>query len=219
MKIKYLAHSAFLLTSSKGLRLITDPYESGSYGGAMGYKKIDEPADAITISHNHADHNYISREHDRARVFREAGSFTFKGVPVRGVQLFHDAAHGSERGSIIAFTEVIDGLACCHLGDLGHTLSPAEIKSIGSVDIMMVPVGGTFTIDAGEAWQVVKSLSPKICIPMHYKTKSVGFSLGPLDDFINGKTGVISLKTSEVEITKAGLPQDTEVWVLKPSKL
>jgi len=219
MKIKYFAHSSFLLTSVKGTRLLTDPYESGSYGGAVGYKKIDEPTDAITISHNHADHNYISREHDKARIFREAGSFVFKGISVRGVSLYHDASRGSERGGSIAFIYTIDGMSFCHLGDLGHVLNKSEAAEIGPVDVLMIPVGGTFTVDAGEAGKVIESLSPKVCIPMHYKTKSVGFNLGPLEDFTSGRSNVKILNSSEAEITKVSLPQIPELWLLKPSKL
>lgn len=207
------------MTSAKGTRLLTDPYESGSYGGAVGYKKIDEPTDAITISHNHADHNYISREHDKARIFRETGTFVFKGITVKGIGLYHDASHGSERGSVIAFIYTIDGMSFCHLGDLGHLLSKSEASEIGQVDVLMAPVGGTFTVDAEEAGKVMDSLSPRICLPMHYKTKSVGFSLGPLEDFTSGRNNVKILNSSEAEITKALLPQSTEIWVLKPSKL
>jgi L-ascorbate metabolism protein UlaG (beta-lactamase superfamily) len=219
MKIKYFAHSSFQLSSAKGTRLLTDPYESGSYGGAMGYKKIDEPADVITISHNHADHNYISREHDKARVFREAGAFVFKGISVKGVSLYHDSSRGSERGACIAFIYTVDGMTLCHLGDLGHVLSKSEASQIGPVDVLMIPVGGTFTVDAGEAGKVIESLSPKICLPMHYKTKSVGFNLGPLEDFTAGRSNIKIINSSEVEVTKTLLPKSTEVWVLKPSKL
>lgn len=219
MKIKYFAHSSFLLTSAKGIRFLTDPYESGSYGGAMGYKKIDEPVDAITISHNHADHNYISREHDKARIFREAGNFAFKSIAVKGISLFHDGNRGSERGSNIAFVCSMDGMNFCHLGDLGHSLGKGELEEIGPVDVLMLPVGGTFTIDADEASQVLQSISPRICIPMHYKTKGVGFNLASLDDFISGKANVKNLSVSEVEITKASLPRTIEIWVLRPSKL
>jgi len=207
------------LTSSKGIRFLTDPYESGSYGGAMGYKKIDQPTDAITISHNHADHNYISREHDKARIFREAGTFAFKGITVRGVGLYHDSSHGSERGSNIAFVYSIDGMSVCHLGDLGHELAKNEAADIGSVDVLMIPVGGTFTVGAEEAGRVLDLLSPRICLPMHYKTKSVGFNLGPLEDFTSGRNNVKKTDGSEVDISKTSLPQNTEIWVLKPAKL
>ncbi len=219
MKIRYLAHSAFLLTSDKGIRLLTDPYESGSYGGSLNYRKIDEPADAITISHNHADHNYISREHDRARVFREPGRFSFKGLAVRGTGLYHDTSRGSERGGNVVFTCLMDGITLCHLGDLGHVPDAREAKEIGPVDVLMIPVGGTFTVNAEEAWMVAEKLSPKICLPMHYKTKGVAFNLAPLESFTSGREGVRVLGGSEAEITKSVLPVQTEVWVLKPAKL
>jgi L-ascorbate metabolism protein UlaG (beta-lactamase superfamily) len=219
MKIKYFAHSSFLMTTVKGTRILTDPYESGSYGGAMGYRKIDEPTDVITISHNHSDHNYISREHDKARIFRETGSFVFKGIAIRGVGLFHDSSHGSERGSNIAYVYSIDGVNFCHLGDLGHIPNSSEISEIGPVDVLMMPVGGTFTVNAEEAGKVMSLLGPKICLPMHYKTKSVGFNLGPLEDFTSGRSNVKKLNDSEAEIAKAALPQNAEIWVLKPLKL
>lgn len=219
MKIKYLAHSAFLLSSAKGIRILTDPYESGSYGGALGYKKIDEETDIISISHNHADHNYISREHDKAKVIREPGTFTIKGITLRGISLYHDSNQGSERGSNIAYILTIDGINYCHLGDLGHTLNREELSEIGSVDVLMIPVGGTFTINSKEAWQVVESISPRVCMPMHYKTKSVGFNLELLNNFISDRNNVRVLAGSEIELSKTSIPEKTEIWVLKPSKI
>jgi L-ascorbate metabolism protein UlaG (beta-lactamase superfamily) len=152
-------------------------------------------------------------------VFREPGRFSFKGITVRGTGLYHDPSRGSERGGNVAFTYLMDGITLCHLGDLGHVLDSREAKEIGPVDVLMIPVGGTFTVNAEEAWMVVKMLSPKICLPMHYKTKGVAFNLDPLEGFTSGREGTKVLGVSETEIGRAGLPGQTEVWILKPSKL
>lgn len=218
MQLKFLAHSSFLITSDKGTTLLTDPYEAGGFDGQMGYQPIDEKTDVITISHHHADHNYIADHHRQATVFDRAGKFHFDDVALCGVEAFHDQRFGLDRGKVIIFTMEIDGITFCHLGDLGHALDAPLLKIIGKVDVLCIPVGGIYTLDADAATTVWKSLAPKICIPMHYKTEKLGFTLAPVTDFTQNKSDVKNIPAASLTLQKNDLPKTTEIFVLKHAK-
>jgi L-ascorbate metabolism protein UlaG (beta-lactamase superfamily) len=215
MKIKWFGHASFLITANDGTRIITDPYKADSFNGAIGYKPIQESADIITISHEHEDHNYAIQIGGKPQVVRDIGTKTIKNIKIEGLTTCHDECGGRERGLNTIFVMTVDGLRICHLGDLGHVLTAEETKQIGKVDILFIPVGGVFTIDAKVATDVVKILNPKLIIPMHYKTADCGFPIAPVDDFLQEKTIVKRIEFSEVEIDQTTLPKQMEVWVLK----
>jgi len=214
MKVKWLGHSCFLISSSAGVRIVTDPYESGGFNRGLGYKPVREAADIILISHEHSDHNYVKDIPGDPEVIRKTGRQEVKGIEINGVLTCHDKTDGRQRGLNTVFCLDVDGVRVCHLGDLGHELSAKEIKEIGRVDVLLIPVGGYFTIGAAEATRVAAALKPRIVIPMHYKTPVLDFPITGVEDFLKGKPQVKRLAASEVEITKANLPQETEVWVL-----
>lgn len=219
MKLRYLAHSAFLMTTSQGTRIITDPYEAGSYGGAVGYRSIEEEAEAITISHDHPDHCHVCEKHQKARLIQTPGKHRAAEVEITGIPAFHDQSKGSERGRNILFVFQADGLRVCHCGDLGHVLDEQTVKELGPIDVLLVPVGGFYTIDASEADQVISAIKPKVAVPMHYKTEKLGFGISTVEPFVRGKVNVINIGESEVEIVASRLPWETEVWVLRPCKM
>lgn len=214
MKLKWLGHSAFLITANDGTKIITDPYTSGSYDGAVRYKPIKEEVQIVTVSHEHPDHNDTGQFSGKPTIIKGAGEHTVKGLRFFGSQCFHDESKGSERGANTIFTFEVDGIKFCHLGDLGEKLSDETCKNIGPVDVLLVPVGGFYTIDAKTAAEVVRLLNPRVVIPMHYKTKALGFPIAPVDDFLKNKTNVKRLNQTEVELSKATLPQTQEIWVL-----
>lgn len=216
MKIKWLGHSAFLLTAQEGTRVITDPYKPGSFSGAVGYKPIREEADIVIISHEHDDHNYPKEIGGQPTIVKDVGEKTVKNIKIKGIPTWHDTSQGKERGMNTVFVFEIDGLKIGHLGDLGHTFDEEEVKKIRTLDILLIPVGGYFTIDASQATKIVESLAPKLVIPMHFKTPVLGFPVAQVDDFLKGKTNVKRLDSSEVEVTKEKLPKVCEIWVLKP---
>ena len=111
----------------------------------------------------------------------------------------------------------VDGIEVCHLGDLGHQLTDKQVADIGRVDILLIPVGGYYTIDAEVATEVCSKLSPKVIIPMHYKTGKCGFPIAGVDEFLRGKKNVNRLDSSEVEFKPAELPATTQVMVLEPA--
>lgn len=215
MKIKWYGHAAFLITSDEGTRIIIDPYEPGAFGGQLSYGKIKDQADIVLTSHDHADHNYTQDLPGAPQVVKGSGSKTIKGIPMKGVSTYHDPSKGSERGANTIFTIKINNIQLCHLGDLGHLLSDKELADISPVDILLIPVGGFFTIDPKEATLVAEQIKPRILIPMHFKTGKCGFSIAPVEDFLKGKANVKRPKASEAIFDKATLPHQMEIVVLE----
>jgi L-ascorbate metabolism protein UlaG (beta-lactamase superfamily) len=214
MKIKWLGHACFLITSIGGLRVITDPY---AVGGGINYSPIKETADVVVVSHDHSDHNNVSAIRGKPEVVRGSGPKTVKGIRFTGIATSHDASQGRERGRNTVFCFTIDNLRLCHLGDLGHLLSPGQVNEIGAVDILFIPVGGFFTIDASVASQVCDQLEPKVVIPMHFKTSKCAYPISGVEDFLRGKQNVRKVGGSEVEFEREKLPTSTEIVLLEPA--
>ncbi|MEO0086824.1 MAG: MBL fold metallo-hydrolase [candidate division WOR-3 bacterium] len=217
MKIKFLGHASFLITTNNNIKIITDPYKSGAYNGAVGYKPITEEAHIVTISHEHDDHNYYKEIKGTPEIVRGAGEKELFGIKFIGIETYHDLSKGKERGKNVIFLIIADDLKLLHLGDLGHQIKEGEKRKIGDVDILFVPVGGYFTIDAEEASEIVEFLKPRITIPMHFKTPVLDFPIAPVEDFLVEKKNVKMLDVSEIEVSKENLPKEREIWVLKPA--
>ena len=215
MKIKWYGHAAFLITSDQGLKIILDPYEPGAFGGQLSYGKINDQAEIVLTSHDHADHNYTKDIPGSPQIIKGSGSKTIKGISIKGISTYHDSSKGSERGTNTIFAIKLDNIQLCHLGDLGHLLSDKDLAEIGPVDILLIPVGGFFTIDSKEATRVAEQIKPKILIPMHFKTEKCGFPISPVEDFLKGKTNIKRAKASEATFDKANLPQQIEIVVLE----
>lgn len=217
MKIRFLGHAAFLITASDGTAIVTDPYEPDAFGGAIGHGPVTDRADIVVVSHDHADHNDARGVPGSPQVINSAGSHTVKGIAITGVATHHDTSGGSQRGDNIVFVMTVDGMRVCHMGDLGHPLTQEQAQAVGDVDVLLVPVGGTFTVDATGVSAVVQALDPKIVIPMHFKTPKVNLPLAPVDVFLAGQANVRRVGGSEVEITRDALPAQREVIVLDPA--
>jgi len=215
MKIKWYGHAAFLITSDQGAKIMIDPYEPGAFGGQLSYDKIKDQVDIVLTTHDHADHNYTKDLPGTPQIVKGSGSKTAKGISMKGISTYHDPSQGSERGANTIFTLKIDNIQLCHLGDLGHLLSDKELAEIGPVDILLIPVGGFFTIDPKEATRVAEQIKPKILIPMHFKTAKCGFPIAPVEDFLKGKTNTKRPKASEATFDKATLPQQMEIVILE----
>lgn len=210
MRIKWLGHSCFKITTSKGIRILTDPFDDN-----VGYPLPQVEADIVTISHPHFDHNFVDCVKGNFEVVSKVGNFYVKDINITGVHTYHDEENGKKRGDNIAYVFDADGIRLCHLGDLGHVLTPAQVEMIGRVDILLIPVGGTFTIDAEKALEIVKLLRPKMVIPMHYKTDVLKFNLDSVEKFTNNFMNVERAKGQVVEVKKEDLSQDeTKVVIL-----
>ena len=215
MKIKWLGHSSFMITSDTGTKIITDPYARTM---GLNYGEIKESADIVTVSHNHGDHNNVAAVQGNPKVVKEAAPVEIKGIKFSGVPTYHDDAEGQRRGKNTIFCFEVDGIKVCHLGDLGHPLSDKQVAELGKVDILFTPVGGNFTIDAKVATEVCGKVAPKVIIPMHYRNdRCSAFPVAGVDDFLQGKKGVRQLDTSEVEFKQGKLPASAQIIVLKPA--
>jgi L-ascorbate metabolism protein UlaG (beta-lactamase superfamily) len=214
MKVKWLGHSCFLITSKGGVRIVSDPY---AVGGGINYSPIKETADVVVVSHDHGDHSNVSAVQGKPEVVKGSSTKTTKGIQFKGVSSYHDASQGEQRGSNTIFCFNVDDLRLCHLGDLGHALSPAQVNEIGAVDILFIPVGGFFTIDGNVASQVCDQLRPKVVIPMHFRTPKCAYPIGGVEDFLKGKKNVRRVEGSEVEFEREDLPAATEIVLLQPA--
>lgn len=208
MKIRWFGQACFLMESEKGIRIVTDPFNS-----SLGYKIPSVEADMVTVSHEHYDHNATDEVKGNPEIVRGTGEKKIKDIAIKGVETFHDKAQGAQRGKNTVFSFEIDGMKIIHLGDLGHILTQEQIENIGEVDILLIPVGGTFTIDAQEASEVVGQLKPKITIPMHYKTPAITLPIEGVERFLSGKKNIERKK--ELEIKKEELPKEEKIIVLE----
>ena len=170
MEIKYLGHSSFLI-KTKTARIVTDPYNSDMVG--LRFPKTE--ADIVTVSHNHADHNEVKNvlglNGVAPLVIDMPGEFEKMGVRIFGFQSYHDKTKGQDRGENILYKIESEGVSVLHCGDLGFVPDESFLETIGEVDILIVPVGGFYTIDSDEAVSLVKKIEPAIVIPMHYNTE------------------------------------------------
>ena len=183
MIVTWLGHSSFLLKSEDGLSLLLDPFHESD----VGYSMPITEADIVIISHDHLDHNNVDAAGSEPQVIFGPGYYISMGMDITGIKSYHDAERGRLRGPNTIFCFTLDGIRVCHLGDLGHTLDQAQIKAIGPVDLLFLPVGGRYTIDAACANKVMGQLHPAVTVPMHYHTGALSFELDPVDDFLKGK--------------------------------
>ncbi len=179
MKIKWLGHSSFLLTESTGISVLTDPFDPQM----VGYDYASRTADVVTVSHGHADHNYLSAVKHKA-LYDEQGKFEYNGIHIVGVPSFHDDCDGKLRGKNVIFKFRMDGVNICHMGDIGEPCSPELIERLLPVNVLLIPVGGTYTVDAEGAKEYVDRLMPDIVIPMHYKLKHCELDIDKVEPFL-----------------------------------
>jgi L-ascorbate metabolism protein UlaG (beta-lactamase superfamily) len=218
VRLTYYGHSAFLVEAADGTRIIIDPYLSGAFGGSFAYAPIDEPADLVVATHEHDDHGAVATIPGHPRVSVHPVGETVGAVRVIGIPAAHDADGGKKRG-LNTLIVVDDGqVRLAHMGDLGHELDPQTRDALGRVDVLLLPVGGTYTIDARQAARVVGSLAPRVVIPMHYKTSRVDMPLAPVEDFLELERAaglvVARMGTTSISLDPDALPTSTEVYVL-----
>lgn len=212
MIITWLGHSCFKLQDkigADGVTLITDPYSKET-----GLKLPSLEADLVTVSHDHDDHNNVSAVKGNPRVINCAGEYDVKGVFVEGIDSFHDEANGEKRGGNIIYRIEIDDISIAHLGDLAHTLDNTELEKLVGTDILLIPVGGNYTLDAKKAVEVISQIEPRMVIPMHYRHPEVKIELDDLEKFIK-ELGVVPTHEEKLKISKKDLPaEEMELVVL-----
>ena len=218
MEITYLGHASFKL-KGKTASVVTDPYPP-----SIGLTMPTVSADIVTVSHTqHDDHDAVDRvSGTKARpepfVIQAPGEYEVQGVSVFGTTSFHDDKEGQERGKNTLYVIHLDDLVVAHLGDLGHKLTQKQVDEVNGVDVLLIPVGGVYTIDPTQAIKVIDQVEPAIVVPMHYRVPGVTKALkalGTVDDFLK-EAGITDAKREKkLVLTKNSLPEDREIVVLE----
>lgn len=195
MKLTWYGHSCFKLETADG-SVVFDPYAPGSVPG------VEMPAleaDTVFCSHGHSDHGYA----DGVKLTGREAAFK-----VQRFDSFHDNVKGLARGDNMITLIEAEGLRLVHLGDLGHMLSAAQLEALGRVDVLLIPVGGYYTINAKTARELSEALKPSVLIPMHYRGEGFGFKvIAPVEDFLSLAENVELLGGNWVEIKSTGSPR------------
>lgn len=211
MTITWLGHSCFKI-QDKEVTIVTDPFDA-----SIGLKVPRSEADIVTISHDHHDHNNLEAIKGSPFVIKGSGEYEVKNVFVYGIPSFHDKSEGKERGANTIYLINAENIKVAHLGDLGQTsLNDEQLERLDGVDILLVPIGGVYTIGAKEAVDIINQIEPRIVIPMHYKVPGLKINLDGLDKFCK-EIGICKKEAiDKLKITKKDLPtEEMEVIAMK----
>lgn len=208
MDITSLGHSSFRIRG-KSTTVVTDPFDS-TFIGLKFPKHIT--SDIVTVSHEHEDHNAIAQIEGNPFVISGPGEYEVKGVGIVGISSHHDAEK-KELNTIYRIE--MEDLSIVHFGDLGRMLTTDEVDKLDGVDILMIPVGGTYTIDATQAAKLVSEIDPLIIIPMHYKKPGLKFDLAPVSAFLKEMGQETVTAQSKLTIAKSKLPEQKQIVVLE----
>ncbi|PIR42093.1 MAG: hypothetical protein COV30_00105 [Candidatus Yanofskybacteria bacterium CG10_big_fil_rev_8_21_14_0_10_37_15] len=212
MTISWFGHSCFRIEAKEG-NILTDPFSKD-----IGLKPPKIKDDLVLVSHNHYDHNNIGDAPDGIFIIKNPGEYEKNGVAVLGIHSYHDKSEGKESGPNTIYIIRAEDMTICHLGDLGQEkLTEKQVQDIGDVDILMIPVGGNYTIDYKEALEVVSQIEPKIVIPMHYKVKNLNIDIDGVDKFVKG-LGLTPEKVDKLKIIKKSLPNEEVKLILFASQ-
>ncbi len=209
MKIKWYGHACFKLSYSENLNVVTDPFDDH-----VGYPLCETEADIVTTSHGHGDHNYTESIKGKPAVLNRAGMFAFDDLTVRTVKTFHDGENGERRGKNLIFIFEAEGLKIAHLGDLGHEPDEDQYAALAGIDVMMIPIGGYYTINTGIALKIVENVKPKLVIPMHFNTEVMNFPITDEEQFAK-ETGAKYWDSTEIEVTYENIDSLPNAVVLK----
>jgi len=217
VEVQWFGHAFVLITTPDGARIAMDPF------GRIGYPMPEVEADVVTVSHAHGDHSnaaYIWVDPTVLQGLEPGGKawadidYQVKDVRIRSFPAYHDKVRGKQRGLNSIFLVEVAGLRIVHMSDIGQIPSQAVLDSLGRVDVLFVPVGGIFSIDAAEATETVARLAPSVVVPIHYKTDvTASWPISDEQAFVQGKPRVKSVG-HRVKISKDRLPQETEIWVM-----
>lgn len=208
LQIRWYGHACFEITDD--LTIVTDPHD----GKSIGIPAPSVKGDIILVSHDHFDHNNVNKVmKEGSEVVRSVGKRTVKGIEVEGIESYHDDVRGAKRGKNIIFKFKVDDIVFCHLGDLGHIPDKDLLEKIGQVDVLFIPVGGTFTLDADSAWETVNLINPKIVIPMHYKIQGLCLPISDIEPFLEKNKSRVLHVGNEIDIEKDEIPNEREIWV------
>ncbi len=216
IELEWCGH-AYFLVRHKGLLIAIDPHD----GDSLNIPTCRVKAAYVLVTHDHFDHNAVEvAGAPEARVYKSRiGEFTIDGIKVEGVRVYHDKSQGRLRGPVTAYKLGFNNLTLVHLGDIGHIPEKEHIEKLRETDVLLIPVGGTYTIDAIEAWETINTLNPKIVIPMHYWIPGLTLPIDPIDRFLNiVKAPRMRLETNKIEISQDTLPEKTTIIIPQPPR-
>ena len=207
LQIRWHGHSCFEITNR--VTLVTDPHD----GKSIGIHAPSVTGDIILVSHDHYDHNSVkSVEKEDCKIITDTRKRNITNVEIKGIESFHDECRGDKRGNNIIYKFTMEDITFCHMGDLGHDLDEDTVQKIGDVDILFIPIGGTFTLDAKQAWRIIKKVKPRIAVPMHYKIGGLSLPITGIEPFLEESKYEILKVGNEIDIEKEDLPEEPEVW-------
>lgn len=230
--IEWYGHSCFLITAGSGAKILIDPFDPGKFP----YSLPEGPVTLVFASHDHSDHNHLegvdyrlavkggragAMVTDPLRAIPRYGTYAFSedstDYSLEVVPAFHDESEGEKRGPNVMSVWEVDGIRIVHMGDLGCELDDKQIEVIGRPDVLLIPVGGYYTIDAETARSMVRQLSARIVVPMHFKTKALGerIPIAGVDEFIKGWDKITIADGSVLTVGAGELPEGPEVVLLK----
>jgi len=208
MNIQYYGHSCFKITTKPAGRgqddvnAFIDPF-----GKTIGLRPPQGQADVVLVTHNHPDHNNVEALKGSPAIIDIPGEYSVKGINIVGLGTYHDDKNGQERGRNTIYLLDTEDIKICHLGDLGTDLTEKQMEELDGVDILMIPIGGTFTINAKKAIEIVKKLEPKIVIPMHYKMAGTKSDIADEKEFCNEIGNCSATRVSKLNIKKKDLEE------------
>jgi len=213
VEVLWHGHACFEVRGKDGV-VVTDPFRG------VGLPEPKAEADLVLCSHGHGDHNNPDPVKGKTGevLVGFVGSKKVGKIEVKGIATFHDDSNGSRRGKNSVYVFTVDGITFCHIGDLGHDLTPSQVEAVGKVDVLFVPVGGFFTIGPEAAWKLCLNLKPKLVFPMHYRMAGMAptfNNLSTVEDFLKGKENVKRLEKRSFAFEKADLPEKMTIIVLK----
>lgn len=207
MKIKYYGHSCFALQYEGGPVLVTDPFDA-----SVTYPPCTAACDAALVSHDHFDHNHTAILTGAFETIKTAGEHEIKGVKITAIPSFHDKEQGALRGSNLLMRIEGEGLSIAHLGDLGHIPDEDQLAALQNLDVLMLPIGGTYTIDTPEAEALIAQLKPRKVIAMHFKTDAYEINITTCEAFARDMNAAFMPR--EIEITRENIAALPDVMIL-----
>lgn len=213
MEVLWYGHACFRL-KDRNVTVVTDPYDK-----TLGLALPRPKADIVTVSHPTPHHNYVAGVKGDFKVIDGPGEYEIGGVFVTGINLTSPTkSNKTPQAETInnVFVIYMDNIALCHLGDLKHVPSQSQVEDMGSIDVLLVPVGGYNALNAAQAAEVISLIEPYVVIPMHYRLPDLNVKLDPVDKFLK-EMGITKAETvATLKLTKTGLPEETQVVLMEP---
>jgi L-ascorbate metabolism protein UlaG (beta-lactamase superfamily) len=216
MEITWFGHSCFRLRE-RDASVVTDPFDK-----SLGYELPRVRADVVTVSHEHPHHSYADAVKGEFKLVDSPGEYEIKSVFITGIATYPARRRRKNNGDEeedtrnVIFVFDFEGLTVCHLGDLAQVPTQTQVEALSDVDILMVPVGGSGSLNASQAAEVISLVEPYIVIPMHYKTGAISLKLDKVDKFLKEMGAPRIEAVDTLKVTKASLPTETQVAVLNP---